>query len=171
MRCKFRNFLREINFRETSHFVKTKPSQNGVITLSFTDIRVVKLCSSREYFTSQICLLTLIAKIKFSQKFPNLQYWMGSQGPKHSTCAPLNRRQKCIWICRLLKSSAAYYCLITFFQFKYSGKQRESWSVYAVCKWGIKTFQQTTKPTAFDVTGTLRVISDSVDAHAAQSHL
>ena len=35
-----------------------------------------------------------------------------------------------------------------------------------------KTFQQTTKrQTSFDVIGTLRVISDSVDAHAAQSHL
>ena len=69
-----RKFSREFNFREASHmrsFVKIKPSRNGVITLSFTN--TVKSCSSREYFTSQICLLTLFAKIKFSRKSPNLQ--------------------------------------------------------------------------------------------------
>ena len=54
-------------------FVKTKSSQNGEITLSFTDIGIS--CLSREFLTSQICLLTLFAKIKFSRKFPNLQYF------------------------------------------------------------------------------------------------
>ena len=34
-----------------------------------------------------------------------------------------------------------------------------------------KTYQRTTKQTTFDVIGTLRVIKDSVDAPAAQSHL
>ena len=52
--------------------MKIKPSRNGVITLPFSDI--VKSCSSRVYFTSQVCLLTLFAKIKLSQKFPDLQY-------------------------------------------------------------------------------------------------
>ena len=53
-------------------FVKMKSSRNGEITLSFTDIG--KSCPSWEYLTSQICLLTLFTKIKFSKKFPNLQY-------------------------------------------------------------------------------------------------
>ena len=35
-------------------FVKIKSSQNGEITLSFTDIE--KSCPSREYIASQICL-------------------------------------------------------------------------------------------------------------------
>ena len=50
--------------RETSHmrsFVKTKSSKNGEITLSFTDI--VKSCPSRDFLASQICYLTLFAKI------------------------------------------------------------------------------------------------------------
>ena len=46
-------------------FVKIKSSPNGEITLSFTDIS--KSCPNRNFFTSQICLLTLLAK------FPNLQ--------------------------------------------------------------------------------------------------
>ena len=52
-------------------FVKIKSSRNGEITLSLTDIE--KSCPSREYLALQICLLTLFAKIKFSQKFPDLQ--------------------------------------------------------------------------------------------------
>ena len=48
-------------------FVKIKPSRNGEITLSFTDIGIS--CLSREFLTSQICLLTLFAKIKFSRNF------------------------------------------------------------------------------------------------------
>ena len=62
-------------FRETSHmrsFVKIKPSPNGKITLSIIDIG--KPCFSHKFFTSLICLLMLFAKIKFSRKFPNLQY-------------------------------------------------------------------------------------------------
>ena len=65
-----------VYFRETSHmrsFVKIKASRNGEITLSFTDI--CKSCLSREFLMSQICLLTLFTKIKFSRKFPNLQYF------------------------------------------------------------------------------------------------
>ena len=53
-------------------FVKIKSSQNGKTTLSFTDIRIS--CLSREFLISQICLLMLFAKIKFSRKLPNLQY-------------------------------------------------------------------------------------------------
>ena len=53
-------------------FVKTKLSRIGKITLSFADIGKSRPC--RELSTSQICVLTLFAKIKFSQKFSNLQY-------------------------------------------------------------------------------------------------
>ena len=50
-------------------FMKIKSSQKGFITLSFTDIG--KSCLSREFLASLICLLTQLAKIKFSRKFPN----------------------------------------------------------------------------------------------------
>ena len=53
-------------------FVKIKSPQIGEITLSFTDLSKSRPC--REFLTSQICVLTLFAKIKFSQKFQNLQY-------------------------------------------------------------------------------------------------
>ena len=65
---------RGFNFRETLHmrsFVK-KILGNGEITLSFTD--KVKSCPSRDFLASQICLLALFVKIKFSRKFPDLQY-------------------------------------------------------------------------------------------------
>ena len=55
-----------VYFRETSHmrsFVKIKPSRNGEITLPLIDIG--KSCLCREFLTSQICLLTPFAKIKF----------------------------------------------------------------------------------------------------------
>ena len=52
--------------------MKIKSSRNGKITLLFTDLG--KLCSSYDFLASQICLLTHIAKIKFSPKFPDLQY-------------------------------------------------------------------------------------------------
>ena len=53
-------------------FVKIKTLGNGEITLSFTGIG--KSCLSRKLLTSQICLLTIFPKIKFSQKFLNLQH-------------------------------------------------------------------------------------------------
>ena len=54
-------------------FVIIKSSRNGEITLSFTGIS--KSCPSRKFLTSQnLRLLTLFAKIKFSRKFPNLQF-------------------------------------------------------------------------------------------------
>ena len=40
--------------------------------MSFTDKG--KSCPVHDFFTSQMCLLTLFAKIKFSRKFPNLQF-------------------------------------------------------------------------------------------------
>ena len=63
-------------------FVKIKYSQNDEITLSITNI--VKSCPSREFLASQICYLTLFAKIKFSRKFPNLQHMHAqlSSGPR-----------------------------------------------------------------------------------------
>ena len=62
-----RNFANAIR-----SFVKISPSRNCDITLSFTNGG--KSCPNREFLTSQICLLTLFAKIKFLRKFPNLQY-------------------------------------------------------------------------------------------------
>ena len=53
-------------------FRENTPSRNGKNTLSFIDIR--KPCLSRDFFTSLICILMLFAKIKFTRKFPNLQY-------------------------------------------------------------------------------------------------
>ena len=52
-------------------FVKIKSLRNVEITLSFTDAG--KSCPSGEFLVSQIYLLTLFAKIKFSRKFPDLQ--------------------------------------------------------------------------------------------------
>ena len=54
-------------------FVKIKSSRNGEIILSLSDIG--KSCHGRDFFTSQICLLTLFAKIDFSQKISNLQMY------------------------------------------------------------------------------------------------
>ena len=65
-------FVRTL-FSRMRSFVKKKPLQNGKITLSFIDIG--KSCMSIEFFTSLICLLMIFAKIKFSGKFPNLQYY------------------------------------------------------------------------------------------------
>ena len=53
-------------------FVKIRPSRNGEITLSLT--YKGKSCLSCEFPTSQICILRLFVKIKFSRKCPNLQY-------------------------------------------------------------------------------------------------
>ena len=53
-------------------FVKTKPSGNDEITMSFIDIG--KSCPTSEFLRSQICLLTLFAKIKCSRKIQDLQY-------------------------------------------------------------------------------------------------
>ena len=50
--------------------MKIKPSQTGEITLSF-DIGKSRPCF--EFLTSQICVLTLFGKVKFSRKLPNLQ--------------------------------------------------------------------------------------------------
>ena len=58
-------------------FREDKPSRNGEITLSFTDIG--KSCPSGEFLTSQICLFARFAKIKFSRKFANLQCILGSR--------------------------------------------------------------------------------------------
>ena len=49
------------------NFVKIKSSRFCVVTLSFSDI--CKSCPNREFLTSQIRLLTLFAKINFSQNF------------------------------------------------------------------------------------------------------
>ena len=53
-------------------FLIVKSSRNGEITLLLTNIG--KPCTSCGFLMSQIFLLTLFAKIKFSRKFLNLQY-------------------------------------------------------------------------------------------------
>ena len=53
-------------FSHMRSFVKIKSSQNGKITLLATDIG--QSYPSREIFWSQVCLLTLFTKIKFSRK-------------------------------------------------------------------------------------------------------
>ena len=55
-------------------FVKIKSLRNVEIAFSFTDICKSCLNLSYEFLASLICLLTLFAKIKFSRKFPDLQY-------------------------------------------------------------------------------------------------
>ena len=62
-------FFARFYFRETSLrcFVQIKPSQVDEITLSFTDIGKSRPC--REFLTSQIYVITLFAKIEYSQNF------------------------------------------------------------------------------------------------------
>ena len=63
-------------FRESSHmqtFMKIKLLRYREIILSFTDIG--KSSPFCEFLASQIRLLTLFGKIKFSRNFPNLQYY------------------------------------------------------------------------------------------------
>ena len=52
-------------------FRKNKPSQDGEITLPFTDAGLS--CPSREFLTWKIRLLTLFARIEFPRKLPDLQ--------------------------------------------------------------------------------------------------
>ena len=54
------------------NFVKIKSTRTGEITLSFSDTGTSSPC--HEFLMSQICVLWLFAKIKFSPKFQNLQY-------------------------------------------------------------------------------------------------
>ena len=62
------------------HYISHKitfgaPSSGGVLCSAcgaFIDIG--KSCLSHQFFTSLICLFMLLTKIKFSRKFPNLQY-------------------------------------------------------------------------------------------------
>ena len=71
MYCRSTTENLEIFARHMRSFIKIKPLRKRAITLSFTDID--KSCFSGEFITSQICLLTLFTKIKFSRNFPNLQ--------------------------------------------------------------------------------------------------
>ena len=49
-------------------FMKIKPSKDGEITLSFTDIHVVKSCPSREIFIVANILLNAIRENKILAK-------------------------------------------------------------------------------------------------------
>ena len=53
-------------------FAEMKLSRNGEINLLFTDVGQSR--TSYVCLTSQICNLTLFAKIKFSRKFLNVEY-------------------------------------------------------------------------------------------------
>ena len=53
-------------------FAEMKLSRNGEINLLFTDVGQSR--TSYECLTSQKCILTLFAKIKFSRKFLNVEY-------------------------------------------------------------------------------------------------
>ena len=65
-------FSRNFAFWRGFYFrVKIKSSRNDEIILSFTDTG--KPCLCRDFLTSQVCLLTLFAKIRFSRKILNLQ--------------------------------------------------------------------------------------------------
>ena len=73
--------MQGVYFQETLHrrsFMKMKSSRNGEINMSFTDIG--KSCPSCKFLMSQICLLTLLVKIKFSQK----KIWIYSTEVKRS---------------------------------------------------------------------------------------
>ena len=70
-------------FARFGSFVRMKPSRNGEITLSFTDVG--KSCPSREFLTWHLCILTLFAKKKILAKFPDSQY------TNYETCAILHR--------------------------------------------------------------------------------
>ena len=59
----------KLHIREVS---RKKNPRKMAKSLSFTDIGTP--CPSREFLMQQICLLSLFAKIKFSQKVPDLQY-------------------------------------------------------------------------------------------------
>ena len=78
--CRFGNFSEGFYFCRFSHeaslltvdseiFARVLFSRNGENALSF--VSMAKSCPSHEFLMSQICLLMLFAKIKFSPKFPN----------------------------------------------------------------------------------------------------
>ena len=66
--CKFGKFCESFIFAK--FFLETN-SRNCEMTMSFTDVGKSYPC--HEFLTWQISLLTLFAKIKLLQKFPNLQ--------------------------------------------------------------------------------------------------
>ena len=102
-------------FDKTSHvrsFVKIKSLQNAEITLSFTNI--CKWWPCRKFLASQICLLTLFAKIKFSQKFLDLQYpgmfCSNPQDPHQNQCLPcLQCEYMIISSCRFVTRLSRYW--------------------------------------------------------------
>ena len=53
-------------------FVKLNPTQNGKITLSFTEMGIS--CPSHEFLISQICFFNAIRENKILTKIANLQY-------------------------------------------------------------------------------------------------
>ena len=67
--CKFGHFREGFIFGK---FRILKSSQKGEITISTTEI--IESCPSHEIFRSKVCLGTSFSKLKFSRKFPDLQY-------------------------------------------------------------------------------------------------
>ena len=70
--CKFENICKDFIFTNMRSFAKIKSSPNVEIILLFTDIG--KSRPSLDFLLSQIRILTQFTKIKFSRKFPDLQY-------------------------------------------------------------------------------------------------
>ena len=71
-------------------FVKIISSRNDEIALTF--VNMAKPCPSHGFLISQICLLMLFAKIKFSRRFPNLQYDM--EMPQRAQIDPRHCEEK-----------------------------------------------------------------------------
>ena len=82
----FARILFSLNFA----FVKIKSSRNGEITLLITDID--KWCHCRKFLMLRVCLVMLFAKIKFSRKFPDLQYKSQACSFTSLGCAVVSRQ-------------------------------------------------------------------------------
>ena len=76
-------------------FAKIKHSRNGEITLSFTDKSTCKSCPSGEFLTSQIFILSLFEKIKFSGKFMDLHYFICSNAISYN----MYNKHSYVWFC------------------------------------------------------------------------
>ena len=76
----FARVLFSRNFAD-AEFHENKTLAQRQSSLSFTDVGIS--CQSRKFLTWQICLLSLLVKIKFYRKFPNLQYYYGRKISSH----------------------------------------------------------------------------------------
>ena len=70
--CKFKNFRKDFIFAKLSGCEVRENHCENVKSLPFT--YVGKSCSSRDFLTSQICLLTLFIKIKHLRNVKSLPF-------------------------------------------------------------------------------------------------